>query len=375
MIELKSNIKGMGSYIIKFFDCVNKQNNQQKGLSHLLEHCMCQPIKQYDNIFKENGINWNACTDNSDISFYITGLSKNVKKYIDKFKDCILNYTITKQVFQRQKKIVISEYKQYLSDPSTCFIINWFRKYYNTTFSIGLYEVLENITYEQFIKFKNKVFNNNYKTYFIHYKGNKDIRLPKQQKKEYKFNKDGYKDFPIETKFLPKEIKEITVMISNVIHFNQKDYIKKRVLMNLLNLFLHNGLTSYLYQEIRQKTGHVYSIGHDDFISKNQSVILYTFNIDKKYINEIKHRIEEAMYDIQKHITKKIFKSLIKQYLIIKTVNKNLNYSNLSEFNQNDFKALDMIKNKEITFEDFKQFIIDFEDNYLIYTDQEENKQ
>ena len=44
----KSNVKGMGSFIIIFYNSGNIETEGYYGISHLIEHCMCNQLKDYE---------------------------------------------------------------------------------------------------------------------------------------------------------------------------------------------------------------------------------------------------------------------------------------------------------------------------------------
>ena len=52
----KSNVKGLGSFYLIFNNSVNVEYNGFFGISHLIEHCMCEKIKEYEEDFKRYGI-------------------------------------------------------------------------------------------------------------------------------------------------------------------------------------------------------------------------------------------------------------------------------------------------------------------------------
>ena len=98
---------------------------------------MCEKVKDLEKQFKKESISWNACTSNHQVKFFICGMYDKVKKYKDLFIDKVLNYTITKDVFERERNIIIAEYYQTFSDQTEAFICNWYRKHYNFASAIG----------------------------------------------------------------------------------------------------------------------------------------------------------------------------------------------------------------------------------------------
>ena len=146
-----SKVKGMGSFYIIFENAVNIEWYSNYGISHLIEHCMCEQIKKYESDFKISGISFNADTGMTRVRFYIAGLDKGIQEYRKLFYDEIINYEITEDVFNREKSIVIQEYNDTISSPQGTFFENVYKKYFNTTLSGGDLKVLKKLTYKDFI--------------------------------------------------------------------------------------------------------------------------------------------------------------------------------------------------------------------------------
>ena len=151
--NFKPSIKEMGGFVIVFNNSANIETDGYFGISHLIEHCMCENIKKYELDFEKYGIGYNASTDFDEVKFHISGLAEGVDKFKELFYNEIVNYKITRDVFERERQIVIQEFNDILSRPRQVFILNILRKYIQVNVPIGEFNDLENLTYEKFIDY------------------------------------------------------------------------------------------------------------------------------------------------------------------------------------------------------------------------------
>ena len=292
----KSHVKGMGSFYIIFENAVNVEYDQYLGASHLIEHCMCEQIKKYESDFKIAGISFNADTGMTKVRFYITGLDEGIQKFRKLFYNEIINYDITEEVFNREKSIVMQEYNDAISSPHGTFFENVYRKYFNTTLPGGDLKSLKALTYVDFIKFKNCYFG--YPTYICNTSSSKI----KYKDGEYITIKRNYNliDKTEEAKRgnKLKTIKGTISKTSSIIgYFNKfefdKNDLRKYAYYEILANYMGHGLTSPLYNELREKTGHVYSIScyNDTIYEQKNASFNIIINVDPNFVDEIKEKL------------------------------------------------------------------------------------
>lgn len=384
MIELETKIKNMGAYEIHFRDCFAKEKDGEHGLSHLVEHCMCEQVKQFENKMKEYSINWNAYTTSDEIVFYISGIDKYLRKFIDKFTKAILSYNITPEVFERERNIVIAEYKQSFNDEASRFYINFHRKHYNYTGVIGSLGDLEKITYKDFLQFKKKIIKKVSVIYYMHPKTKKKFEYVYEVKKlaeesglekknlDLTFSETGYDKYKMEY-FNSGISEERNLMIFG--RFTNKDKAeryKNVALTKVLINYLTNGLTSYLYQEIREKLACVYSIHGSQNVFENESNVEFYLSTSNDNEEKVVKKIKSSLGKLMKRLSKRKFNIALKNIMTGTIVQDSLNWSS-PEFlvDEQYLEIKKMFKEKKITFEDFKAFVEQFVNNYKIYSDKD----
>lgn len=370
----KSNVKGVGSFSIIFENAVNIENDQYLGASHLVEHCMCEEVKKHESEFKVAGISFNATTGITKVKFYITGLDKGIQEYRKIFYDEIINYEITEEVFNREKSIVMQEYNDAISNPQGTFFENIYRKYFNTTLPGGDLDSLKKLTYEDFIKFKNCYFS--YPTYIcntssskINYKDGDYITI----KRNYNLID---KTDELEKNNNLKLIKGNTSNSSSIIgYFNKfkfdKNDFKKYAYYEILANYMGSGLTSPLYKELREETGHVYSISCyvETLYEQTNASFNVIINVDPNFVEEIKEKLLKCINYHFNNLKEKDFNTAVKG---IKNEILKVSYLKFGFTNSFNEKLVDFIKNFDFTFEEFKIYtfqLIEEKNNYILIDD------
>jgi len=371
MIENKlHNIKGVSHYRIIYNGSANIEPKGYKGISHLIEHCMCEKIKEFEQEFKEKAISWNACTSSNKVWFYISGMSKYIRTFINEYTNAILNYQISEEVFNREKNIVITEYFQSYSDQTNAFILNFNRKHYNNCEAIGYIEDLKNLTYENFMSYKNKIFNKPSKIIYVHHKSEKNLSkddlfsIDFNNIKEYTNNMiyDTYNEYPIET-YATFDNQRIIALNTNLTLDKE---CKNITYANLFKACILKGLTSPLYIELREKLQCVYSLyGDVNKIDNNTfSFNIFVFTTEEGK-NIVLNKLKEIIVNIKKYINKDLYKRNVSLYKNSHKISDLINWDNVSSELDEQCKNL-ILKNK-INYKDFLQYIDTFLNSDIKY--------
>lgn len=359
----KSNIKQLGYQAIVFKRNTIAEPVEYKGINHLIEHCMCGQFPKIEYILQKNGIEYNAYTSDTEVVFYISGLNKNVNKVSELFFDNVVNCDVTEQLFNREKDIVIQEYIQTFTQQERGHIFNTIRQNYNHCSTIGYKQSLENISYDQFVDYKNKYFNEPDYRYFISNKQPKDVELLNNRSD---FNSKltnvvlgQYDTFDTENITTVKENSHI--LFHTVVNFN--DNVELYYCLKFLMVVLQNGLTSPLINELRLKRGLVYNVSCGiQRISDNQGIMMIHTSTDKNNVGIVVKTIDRIINNLSKYIKRTKF-NYNKQciLLLLKQMNV-LNYDDNSQFNKLTVDYHDYIYN--ICYERFINICEDYFKHY-----------
>jgi predicted Zn-dependent peptidase len=252
VINLKSETDLSGFYIV-YEGSVNIEESGVYGISHLMEHLLCKTFEHLQDEFETYGIDWNAYTSGNEIVFHFTGLDDNLKGYRKELVELISNFTITKEQFKNEKKIVIEEYKDTFNDQATAHYLNLDRKLFGLYDPIGLKSDLEKLTYLDCINFFEKQFMN--PTKVINVSKNSDFKFDVDfndapEGRDYEFLENNDVDLELGNDF---KNKSSVICLSPFIE-DDFQYV------HFINYMLSSGLNSPIYKEVREKRQLVYSI-------------------------------------------------------------------------------------------------------------------
>lgn len=367
----KSNVKGMGSFIIIFYNSGNIETEGYYGISHLIEHCMCNQLKDYELDFEKYGIGYNASTSLTYVNFYITGLDEGIIKFRKLFYDLVVNYEIPKDVFERERNIVIQEFNDALGKPRTVFFENVFRKYFNSRTALGEMNDLSNLTYEKFIEYKNKYFS---KPTFICNTSASKIKRNEFETQKITLNINDLTGLEFDKSIGIPLHKPFTSDTSrNICYVTKFTYneetLEEYLYYSMISKYLCYGLSSPLYKDLREKTGHIYSVSAyvDSLLENGNAYFLIFVTTEPKYEDEIKEKLLECLNNHLNHIDKKIFDNIIIGH---RNSLKRADLLSFSKANTFSSKCIDICRTFEFDFVKFKKYSKKLlKNNYILIND------
>jgi len=319
--NLKSQTDLSGLYIIYEGSTLLEEPGNY-GISHLLEHLVCKSFDDLNDDFDRYGISWNAYTESNLINFHFTGLEESLSKYRKKIFDRIFKFDVTKEDFEIERNIVLSEYEDYFNDQAYAHSMNLSRKLFNDFDPIGLRKDLENLKFMDTINFFEKQYMNPSKVINVSKKfklndipvdfANREI-ITNITRGEYE------NDFELNNQFKDKTS---LVMVSDVIN---EDNAK----VNLLNQMISHGLQSPLYQEIREKRGLVYYIHMYQSRHNTQGINYISTLTSNKNVSGVIDGVKKVFKNKDKFLNKNRF-NVIKEYNLNKFKKQEvLRYANI----------------------------------------------
>ena len=315
IINLKSPTELSGFYLI-FKGSANLEKQGNYGISHLMEHLLTKSLDPYQDELDRLGITFNAYTSQNNVVFYMLGLEESIEKWRHKFVNLVTDFNITKKDLEKEKKIVIQEYKDYFSDQQSNHILNLERKIYNNFNPIGLKEDIENISYMDCLNFYEKQFQNPSSIINVSMRNDFNIDINFSNINVKKTLSMGEYKTPLERN--NSYVDKVSLIISS--KPIKKDFNK----IKFVNHLLSTGLNSPLYQEIREKNGLSYHVGsYLDRIDREAYNTIFTTSTEP-YIDQIISHIDDIFSNLDKYITKERFLT-IKEYLKIRNKQHKIN--------------------------------------------------
>ena len=323
VINVKSQTELSGLYIV-YKGSVRNEKKGNFGISHLMEHLVFHALDDLLDDFDRDGIANNAYTADNEIVFYFTGLDEYLKKHKDQILEKLLNFDISEEMFENERKIVLEEYKDYFNKQDYNHNLNLFRRLYGNYGPIGLREDLENLTYQDIKDYFELQYAKPHN--IINVSKSEDYNVPEGfEWSTQTFNEvveEGDYDVTLEpyTSYNGKSsIIDVSEVITEANDFAYVDFITDMLGM---------GLKSPLYQEIREKRGLVYYIRcYLDRMTEQSGIICITSETSDDNVEEFQKVVGEIISNPDKYMTQERF-DIVKQSLEIKLKKSDINRYN-----------------------------------------------
>jgi predicted Zn-dependent peptidase len=296
----------------------SKETNENNGIAHVLEHMMFKGTKKYNTKelvtkLEELGAQTNAYTSFESVAYYVsvapTDLmvqgKNNLMEAMELLFDLLLNSTFPEEELKKEKDVIIQELKMYEDDLEERCYANLHKITYNPdTYLhreiIGLEPVIRSFTSQQLKDFMKDNYN---KIYFV-ITGNFDEKIVIDYCKKMgdeilkTFKSSDKKDFQ---SIYIDEFKEIASVKNwaNQAQVNMgwkvSNDMKNRKILNLISCIFGGGMSSILFQKIRDDLGLVYAIYSTPLFYRNDGSLMVHF----KTFN---HKVQEVIDLVNKEI-------------------------------------------------------------------------
>src|SRR5574344_306372 len=244
------------------------------GISHLIEHMHFKGTKTRNALtiskeFDRLGANVNAYTDYEETTYYTKSTAENAEQCVEIMSDIFFNATFDEKELKREKKVVIEEIKMYDDDaPSKAELLVGQAFYDGNPFShdvAGSIRSVKNLSQSQLFEYKNKFYVP--KNLTLSFAGN--ISFETAEKYVEKYFENNFVNFgeKVDCNFItPKKItyaksyknnaqSQVCITFSGVSRNSKEKYEQ-----SIFDVAFGQGMSSILFQRIREKLGLVYNI-------------------------------------------------------------------------------------------------------------------
>ncbi len=287
---------------------------ENNGISHFIEHMMFKGTKkrnfqQIAQSLESVGGYMNAFTSKEHTCYYARVLDENVDKAVDVLSDMVFNSTFPAKEMEKEKTVVLEEIKRSEDDPDD-LVHEYFEKhiYDGHPFArpiIGTAENVKAFTRDDLFGYTQSYYSN--ENIILTAAGNLNhgqlVRLAEKylnRKRKGEKKKEAFP--PAKQKHFSKEyVKPIQQahVCTGTIAFNVHN--KMRYPGLVMNSVLGDGMSSRLFQQIREKHGLAYSVYSFLTMMKEIEVFGVYVGTDK---NSVQNAIELAYTELDKLKTK-----------------------------------------------------------------------
>jgi predicted Zn-dependent peptidase len=275
------------------------EDEKIKGISHFIEHLVFKGTKKrsVDEIPREiesKGGIINAFTAEEITCFWNKLPSRHFSLGSDISRDLVLNPLFESKALERERKVILEEIKMYHDNPSTHVLEKVKELLYKKPFNMsiaGTIKSVEELSRDRIIELFNSIYSTNNMVFSVVGNTDWDAVLDEANK------------FPK----INKKIKEVPIIKSNgelvekrkgidqahsVLGFHMPTLTdKERYAAEIFDSVLGGGMSSRLFQEIREKRGLCYAIKSNLEQSKDYSYEMIYAGSTKDKVNEIKELI------------------------------------------------------------------------------------
>jgi len=284
------------------------ENAEMKGVAHFIEHLLFTGTKTrtHEDISREiekKGGLLNAFTDQEVTSYWFKMPSEHIFVGLDVLTDMLNNPVFKEEKFEKEKKVILEEIKIYHDDPRKNVFEQIEGNLYESPFGmtiIGNAKTVSSLKRE----FVVKLFNDNYNpsNFIVTVVGDADFeKVCEYLEKNFKPKKGVPKPVEIKKKNSQSNEERAGVDQSNFLMAmhaplpNEKEYY----VLDVLNSYLADGMSSKLFLEIREKRGLAYTVSGRLHPGKNYAFYSIYAGTTKEAIPEVKKIIIEEFKKIE----------------------------------------------------------------------------
>jgi predicted Zn-dependent peptidase len=272
------------------------ESEEIKGISHFIEHLVFKGTKnrtvtQISSEIESKGGIINAFTGEEVTSFWNKLPGKYFSLGADISRDLVLNPVFEKEALERERQVILEEIKMYHDNPSSYVLEKIKELLYEKPFNMsiaGTIQTVSSLTREKVFETFNLAYSTNNMIFSV--VGNSDWESVLAEAKKFpKINKK-LNLLPI----IPKNAESIEKrkgidQAHEVIGFHRPKLTdKNRYAAEIFNSILGEGMSSRLFQEIREKRGLCYAVKDHLEQSKDYAYEMIYFGTVKEKIMEIK---------------------------------------------------------------------------------------
>ena len=328
-VNVKS-ITDLSAIYIVYRGSSAKETPGTYGLSHLLEHLICESYKHMEETFERLGINANAFTSDNTIVFRIHGLNSCIEQVKDEYIKCITNPDIDAIIadkFETERKIVLQEYGNTFTTPIHAHHYNLHRKLHGDFGPIGLRSDLEALTPEIVKGHWERQFSKPTSIIYV----DKENELPADVVE--------YMGGEVVDTRLSQDIHDVEFELNSVAE-NQSSVLMMSPLIKdnfpivkILCYMLGGGMISPLYKKVREEKGLVYFIWcFPHIIDDNTMVVEIGSEMDDENVQPFIEAVRDVLANKEEHLTQEVLDMAKEHWSVMVHKNAIMRHSAVDKF-------------------------------------------
>ena len=322
------NMAGYESVAFNMFVKVGSINEapNEYGISHFIEHTLFKGTKkrsayQISKLFDDLGANINAYTSFEETDFYFKCASADVEPCTEAISDMLFNATFDITELERERLVVMEEIKMYNDDPQSKVEYLANSKFYAGTPYCrdvgGTISNVKSLTRQKILNYKNKYYVP--QNIILSFAGKITLKTAEMLVDKYFMpnfnNQNNLKTQPQLCKVVPSqnyaksfkdnEQSQVCVTFPGLYYSSGDIYVAK-----IFDVAFGAGMSSVLYQTIRETLGLVYTISSSTAFNYAGGDMTIYFATSNKNVKKALQAVAKEILNIKKFgITKEQFDS------------------------------------------------------------------
>jgi len=292
---------------------INESENE-KGISHFIEHMLykgtkTRSAKKIAEEIEKNGGDLNGFTDELITAYWCKMPSKHLSIALDVLSDMVKNPLLDEKEMEKERKVIFEEIKIYHDNP----IKHVFEEIQKILYSaplglplIGTHETMNSITKKKMVEKFKQVYQPNNMILCVVGDANFD-NLVDFAKKNFGNKKGKVPKIAVKNKNEYKIEKRKGIDQANLVfayHVPLADD-KRNHAAQILSTLMAGGLSSRLFQEIREKRNLAYAVRGGSAINKNYAHNLIYVGTMKENVENVKKLILDEFKKVAENLDEK----------------------------------------------------------------------
>jgi len=301
------------------------ETKRENGLSHFLEHmCFKGTTKRPRAIDISHeldglGAQYNAFTSHEYTGYYAKAEAKHFPKLLDVVSDIYLNSTFPEAEMEKEKGVIVEEINMYedmphrhVQDLFTGLLYGDQPAGWNIA---GTRENVKAFNRSDFVAYKNKTYVAPATTVIV--AGNIDDKMVQKEITK------AFATIPVKSKARKLKVKEVQSKPQTLISYKKTDqahfvlgvrsfdlYDNKNPVVSVLGTILGGGMSSRLFQKLREEMGVGYYVRSYNDASTDHGVFQVSAGVDTKRIHEV---VSVVISELSKLVHEKVSDSELKK--------------------------------------------------------------
>ncbi|MFH1326577.1 MAG: pitrilysin family protein [archaeon] len=286
----------------------------EKGISHFIEHMLYKGTpargpKQIAEEIEKNGGDLNGFTDETVTAYYCKIPSKHLDIALEVLSDIVKNPLFREEELEKERKVIFEEMKMYKDDPKRRVLDQIQTSLYEEPFGISLIgteKTMKSIDRNKIVKKFKEIYQPNNMVLCV--VGDADFKnLVDFVEKNFSNEKGKISKLQVKKKNEVKTEKRKGIDQANLVFAyhvplstNKKSYAAK-----ILSVLMAGGLSSRLWNEIREKRNLAYAVKGVSNVHRDFAHNLLYVGTMKEHIEKVKKLILKEYEDVSKNLTQK----------------------------------------------------------------------